>query len=209
MRGHKLLAGAAVAALFLLLGAYWMAQQSKRAPVLSASVQFMADGNPLPAFKLESTVGVLTNDRLRGHWTFLLFGYTHCPDVCPTSLALLAAVTDRLQGHMPEPPRVIFISVDAPRDTLAVLGQYVPAFHRGFIGATGSDEALKPFSKDLGLYFVRNVEEGGGKGAGGYSVDHTSSIFLLDPDTRPQAVFRVPMEAGQMAADALAVMAAR
>ena len=209
MKGRQLLTGVAIAALLLLAGAFWIAQHGKRAPALSTSVQYLADGKPLPAFRLESTEGMLTNENLRGHWTFLLFGYTHCPDVCPTSLSLLAHVTDQLQQRMKEPPQVIFVSLDAPRDTLEVLRRYVPAFHRGFIGATGTDEALKPFSKDLGLYYVRNVEEGKGQEGGGYSVDHTSSIFLIAPDTRLQAVFQVPMEARQMASDASAVIAAR
>ncbi|MDE1941547.1 MAG: SCO family protein [Betaproteobacteria bacterium] len=208
MKQQRLLVWATIAAAFLLLGgAWWLAREGKHSiPTLSPSVQLMEGGQPLPQFKLESTTGPLTNDNLRGRWTFLLFGYTHCPDVCPTSLSLLASVVDHLQGHVRELPQVIFVSVDAPRDTLSVLHQYVPAFHRGFIGATGSDNALKPFTRDLGLYYVRNTEEAGGAGEGGYSVDHTSSIFLIAPDTRLRAVFQASSEAKQMASDAEAII---
>ncbi|MDE1981205.1 MAG: SCO family protein [Betaproteobacteria bacterium] len=208
MKQQRLLVWATIAAAFLLLGgAWWMARHGNHPmPALSPSVQFLEGGQPLPQFRLESTAGIFTNDNLRGHWTFLLFGYTHCPDVCPTSLSLLAAVTDRLQGQANEAPQVIFVSVDAPRDTLSVLRQYVPAFHPGFVGATGSDEALKPFTRDLGLYYVRNTEERAGQEGGGYSVDHTSSIFLIAPDTRLRAVFQASSDARQMASDAEAIM---
>jgi len=82
----------------------------------------------------------------------------------------------------------------------------VPAFNPAFIGATGSDEALKPLTRDLGIYFVRNVDEAAGN-SGGYSVDHTSSFFLIAPDGSLRAVFQLPLEAGQMARDTAAIMA--
>lgn len=196
----------AIAVLVLIAGAFWMHARTPP-PALGRGVQLLEGERPLAAFRLESTAGPLTNAGLRGHWTFLLFGYTHCPDVCPTSLALLAAVTDRVRKTVSSPPQVVFVSVDAPRDSVEVLSRYVPAFHAGFVGATGNDAALKPFARDLGVYYVRNVEEGQVGGPNNdYSVDHTSSVFLIAPDGSLRAVFPMPQEAPQMATDTIAIM---
>ncbi|NDU92955.1 MAG: SCO family protein [Ferrovum sp.] len=160
----------------------------------------------MPEFQLPSTQGMFSNATLRGHWTFVLFGYTHCPDVCPTSLALLADVTRQLQGKT-TPPQVVFVSVDAPRDSIDLLRKYVPAFNPAFIGATGSDAAMKPLTRDLGVYYVRNVGEDPAENSNSYSVDHTSSFFLIAPDGSLRAVFQLPQEAGPMARDTAVIMA--
>ena len=207
MKGRSLLALTAGAVLLVLAGAFWFSHGIwKPAPVLGSTVTLLDDGRPLPEFHMPSTQGEFSNATLRGHWTFLLFGYTHCPDLCPTNLALLAEVTRQLKGT-PSIPQVVFVSVDAPRDTIDILQRYVPAFNPGFIGATGSDAALKPLIKDLGVYYVLNVGEvpkGSGKN---YSVDHTSSIFLIAPDSSLRAAFQMPLEARQMARDTAAIMA--
>ena len=207
MKSRTLLALTAGVVLLVLAGAFWLSHGSRGpAPVLGPTVNLLEDGRPLPEFHVPSTQGEFSNATLQGHWTFLLFGYTHCPDVCPTSLALLAEVTRQLQGKG-VPPQVVFVSVDAPRDTIALLKRYVPAFNPAFIGATGSDAALQPLTRDLGVYYVRNVEEAAGRSSQSYSVDHTSSFFLVAPDGSLRAVFQLPLEAGQMAHDTAAIMA--
>ncbi len=207
MKRNPLLALTAGAVLLLLAGAFWMSHGLRGpTPALGPTVNLLDDGRPLPEFHLPSTRGEFSNATLQGHWTFVLFGYTHCPDVCPTSLALLAEVTRQLQGKM-VPPQVVFVSVDAPRDSIALLKRYVPAFDPSFIGATGSDAALGPLTRDLGVYFVRNVDETPEGSSGSYSVDHTSSFFLIAPDGSLRAVFQLPLEAPRMAHDTAAIMA--
>ncbi len=208
MKHRPLLALTAGAALLVLAGAFWLSHGFRGpAPSLGPTVNLLDDRRPLPEFHLPYTRGEFSNATLQGHWTFVLFGYTHCPDVCPTSLALLAEVTRQLQGRGVPPPQVVFVSVDAPRDTIGLLKRYVPAFNPAFIGATGSDEALKPLTRDLGVYFVRNRDEAAGSGGDGYSVDHTSSFYLMAPDGSLRAVFQLPLEAGPMARDVAAIMA--
>ncbi len=209
MKSRTLLALTAGAVLLVLAGAFGLSHGLLRgpAPVLGPTVNLLEDGRPLPEFHVPSTQGEFSNATLQGHWTFVLFGYTHCPDVCPTSLALLAEVTRQLQGKGVRPLQVVFVSVDAPRDTIALLKKYVPAFNPAFIGATGSDADLQPLTRDLGVYYVRNVEEAAGRDGHGYSVDHTSSFFLVAPDGRLRAVFQLPLEAGPMARDTAAIMA--
>ncbi len=162
---------------------------------LSATV--VNDEQPLPAFSLTRAGSPLTNDDLLGHWSLMFFGYTHCPDVCLTSLAAMKNMRDRLQEAGVVPPQVIFISVDAVRDTPAHLAEFVSFFDPSFIGATGKDAALAPLVKNLGIYYQR-VE---GKEKDSYTMDHTSSAFLVDPKGRLKAVFSWPHDPQAMAAD--------
>ncbi len=189
----------------VLTGALIFFWKPYRAPLhVGATVTVLENSRSLSDFRLESTRGPLTEDYFQGHWTFLLFGYTHCPDVCPTDLALLAQVTRKLHSIAAEKvPQVLFVSVDGSRDTLDVLGKYVPAFHPDFVGATGSDAALKPFTRDLGMYYVRNAPS---PGTTNYSVDHTSAIFFIGPDGAPRASFRPPLSVDQTVKDVQAIM---
>ncbi len=184
------------------LGGWWLHQATPMPPSTLGPGVVRAQNAPLlPPFRLESTHGVFSNAQLRGQWTFLLFGYTHCPDVCPTDLALLDRVVRDLGQQGQDKLQVVFVSVDAPRDSLAVLGRFVPAFNPAFVGATGSDEALQALTKPLGVYFVRNVQEGPG-----YSVDHSSAVYLIDPQGRLQASFQMPQTPQQMERDSANLM---
>ncbi len=182
------------------LGGWWLHHAAP--PLVLGPGVVRAQGTPtLPPFRLEATRGVFSNAELQGRWTFLLFGYTHCPDVCPTDLALLDRVTRALAQQGQERLQVVFVSVDPQRDSLALLGRFVPAFNPAFVAATGSDESLQALTKPLGAYFVRNEQEGPG-----YSVDHTSAVYLVDPQGRLQASFQMPQTPQQMARDSLSLM---
>ena len=136
------------------------------------------DGKP---FDLES---------LKGKWTFVYFGYTYCPDVCPTTLAELARAR-KLLDHASLPAQYVFVSVDPRRDTPKRLAEYVAFFDASFVGATGSDEALKALTRQVGAAY--SYPEGT-KGAA-YAVDHSSIVALFDPDARLRAVFTPPQQA--------------
>jgi protein SCO1/2 len=142
---------------------------------------------------------------LSGHWTFLLFGYTHCPDVCPTDLALLASVSRSFKKEGHPAPQVIFVSVDPGRDSLSVLGRYIPAFDPSFIGAQATTAQLTPFTQSLGVYAVLHDNEKDGRG--NYPVDHSSTIFLFNPSGRLQASFQMPQVPNQLFHDAQAILA--
>ena len=172
---------------------------------LGDRTQWLAQGPSLPPFSLPSTQGTLTRESLSGHWTFLLFGYTHCPDVCPTDLALLASVSRSFKRAGHTAPQVIFVSVDPGRDSLSVLGRYTPAFDPSFIGAQATTAQLAPFTQSLGIYAVLHEHEKDGRG--NYPVDHSSTIFLLNPSGRLQASFQVPQVPDQLFHDAQAILA--
>lgn len=165
-------------------------------PAVSDKVAtILNDERPVPAFSLKKPGGTLTATDLAGKWTFMFFGYTHCPDVCPVALSLMKDVRTRLANSGSPIPQVIFVSVDPLRDTLEVLGQYVPAYDPSFVGATGSDEELAPLVKHFGVFFQRNRQGD----SLNYTVDHSAGIYLIDPESRLKAVFMPPVTADKMA----------
>lgn len=147
-----------------------------------------------------------TLDALRGRWSLLAFGYTHCPDVCPTALANLAQVRHLLAAEDPDTPyRTVFISVDPGRDTAERLTAYVPYFHESFLGATGAPAALRALAGQVGIRYER-VEAPGS--AMGYLVDHSAAILLTNPRGELHAVFGAPHDPRIMATDIQAIVRA-
>lgn len=146
---------------------------------------------PVSPFKLAAQDGKPFDlESLKGKWTFVYFGYTYCPDVCPTTLAELARAK-KLLDQAGLSAQYVFVSVDPQRDTPKRLAQYVAFFDPGFVGASGSDEALSALTRQIGI--VYSFPEGT-KGAT-YAVDHSSIVALFDPDARLHAVFTPPQEA--------------
>lgn len=119
-----------------------------------------------------------TDRDLRGHPHVLYFGFTYCPDICPTTLFQLASVVKAL-GARAAPLRVVFVTVDPERDTVEVMKQYVSAFDPRFIGLTGSAEALAKAAKAYRVYYQK-VDVGDGD----YTIEHTASAMLFDADGR-------------------------
>lgn len=134
---------------------------------------------------------------LRNRWSFLFFGYTHCPDVCPITLAVLNTVASRLEDVNAD-IRFVFVSVDPERDTPEQLARFVTYFNGDFIGLTGSKAQIEQFTRDLGVMHMRVAGE---ENATGYLVDHTASVFLIDPDGRYHAVFSPPLAVDAITAD--------
>jgi protein SCO1/2 len=123
-----------------------------------------------------STGRSLSLHDLRGRPALLFFGYTHCPDVCPTTLGEFKQVKQQL-GAVAQQVAFVFVSVDGPRDTPAVLQRYLGAFDPAFIGVSGDDATLAKVGKEYGLYYKRRTE---GSSKAGYAVDHSASTYLID-----------------------------
>ncbi|MBT4161190.1 MAG: SCO family protein [Gammaproteobacteria bacterium] len=135
-------------------------------------------------------------DQLEDQWTFVFFGYTFCPDICPVTLANLAAMFRKLESaSFPMADvRVLFVSVDPERDTQEVLKGYVPYFDPRFLGVSGSKSQLDGFTRQLGaLYYVDEDSP-----EAHYTVSHNSSVFLIDPQARQYARFAAPHDPDQM-----------
>ena len=175
------------------------------APELSA-VRLMPEPRPVPAFDLAQSDGTrLEPADLRGHWTIVFLGFTHCPDVCPTTLAELA-VAQRQWEALPAAtrPRVLFVSVDPERDTAGSAGRYAHHFHPDTLAATGEVPALEDFATALGMVFMK-VPPPDGVPADQYSVDHSSTLVVLDPQGRMAGLLRPPLEPDAIARDLLAL----
>ncbi len=143
-------------------------------------------------------------ERLQDHWTLLFFGFTNCPDVCPATLTILTQVEKNLQ-HLPpdERPRIVLASVDPQRDTPEHLKKYISFFSPNFLGITGTQENVEAFTQ--ALYVPVAIQE---LPNGGYTVDHSAAIFLIDPDGAMRALFSTPHDAGKIAADFQRIVAA-
>jgi len=137
-----------------------------------------------------------TMDRLRGKWTFAYFGYSYCPDVCPTTLTELARVQSLLAAAGADGDiQYVLISVDPKRDTPQHLAQYVPYFSKKFIGVTGARAALDNLMLEVGVAY--DFPEG--TDGDNYPVSHSSIVALFDPNARLHAVFTVPHKAEAIA----------
>jgi protein SCO1 len=170
-----------------ILSARWVVQ--REAGVQTATATLLSPPRPLPPLALvdqdSRPFGV---DRLRGRWSFVFFGFTSCPDVCPVTMTALAQTSKQL-ANLPEKlrPQVVMISVDPERDTPERLAGYVKAFDPTFVGATGTKPAIDELAQRMGVLVAKRPLEGGS-----YSVDHTTSVFLIDPDGELRALFSAP-----------------
>jgi protein SCO1 len=168
---------------------------------------YLPRARELPDFSLIDQQGrVFGSANLRGHWSLLFFGYTNCADFCPTTLTTLAAVQKRLRAaKAPVLPQVIFVSVDAKRDTPAQLKKFVPYFDPEFIGLTAADQpSIEAVAKKLGVAVVIGPASGGN-----YTVDHSSAIFVLTPDGRLSAILTGPFSVDALQSDFERIVRAR
>ncbi|HEV7138049.1 MAG TPA: SCO family protein [Steroidobacteraceae bacterium] len=174
-----------------LAGFLLAAQIGSSRPVL-ASGTWLPDAKPIVDFHLiDSTGHPFTRASLLGHPTLVYFGFTHCPDECPDTLAALA----RVQKQAPLPGlQVLFVTVDPQRDTPAVLARYLRQFDSTFIGLTGDPGEIRRFAASLGIGITRINLPGGG-----YDFDHTMAILLFDSAAREVGVFTPPFDARQLA----------
>jgi protein SCO1 len=169
-----------------ILSARWVLQ--RQAGVQTATATLLSPPRPLPPLALvDQDNRPFDVDRLRGRWTFVFFGFTSCPDVCPLTMAALTE-TNKLLANVPERlrPQLVMISVDPERDTPERLAGYVRAFDPTFVGATGTKAAIDELAQRMGVLVAKRPIEDS------YTVDHTTSVFLIDPDGALRALFSAP-----------------
>jgi protein SCO1 len=181
-------------ALCAAFGGFWLARQLDRSGPELASGTWLPQARTIADFHLVDEQGrPFSQGQLRGRPTLVFFGFTHCPDVCPTTLVKLAQV--KKAGAIPD-LRVLLVSVDPQRDTPAVLSQYVHAFDPQFVGLTGDPDAIRKIAADFQVAVAR-VELPGGD----YTMDHSAVVFLLDDRAREVAVFTPPFDVKQISND--------
>lgn len=190
MRARWLLVAAAVCA---GVAGFWLARQIDRGSPQLASGTWLPRPRPVAGFVLHDTAGrPFTRADLATAPSLVFFGFTHCPDVCPTTLAMLAGVVRR--AAVPG-LRVLFVSVDPARDGPQALEAYVHAFSPDFRGFSGDAGTLAQLGRDFGVAVIRVPLPGGD-----YTMDHTAAVFLVDRGDIV-AVFTPPFDAAAIAAD--------
>jgi protein SCO1/2 len=159
---------AAVALIWLLLWADYRADQARETQSAFRAAFELTDHQGMPR----------TQEDFAGRWMLVFFGFANCPDVCPTTLAEVAAV---MEGLGPDAGRIqpLFISIDPERDTPMTLADFVPRFEAGIIGLTGTPDQIDRTAKSFHIFYEK-IEEAAAPG--GYTMGHSSQLFLFDPE---------------------------
>lgn len=174
LRRSRLLLVAAVAAPILLLGA---------AATLVPALRSTAEDEPSAALRIGGHFSLMTADgravtdqSFHGRWLLIYFGYTFCPDACPTALTSMSNAVAEL-GPLGAKVQPVFVTVDPERDTPQIVGEYVKAFDPRFIGLVGTPQQIAAAAREYRVYYaIRQL------GGGEYAIDHSSYIYLMDPD---------------------------
>lgn len=184
---------------FLMRGYSEFYRQPEHATVLPSP-------RALPDFTLvDHNGGTFTRNSLKGAWHLMFFGFTQCPDVCPATLSLLTE-TNRAMAVDGEStlPDIVLISVDPERDTVDALKSYVSHFGDRVIGLTGDLDQVGQLTSRLGIYFAKRPTPGGG-----YSVDHSAAVLVINPEAELQALFSAPKTVAELAHDLPLILAMR
>ncbi|GAA3926705.1 SCO family protein [Luteimonas lutimaris] len=196
---------ALAAGLGLLASQRFFAAPAPAGPAME-TVRLFPQPRTLPDFSLRQSDGTqLVPGELKGHWTLVFLGFTYCPDVCPTTLAELAQAQKQWEA-LPEPtrPRVLFVSVDPQRDDPDRIGEYAHAFHRDTLAATADVPALEHFARSLSMVFAK-VPAAEGAPPDSYTIDHSATIAVLDPQGRMAGIIQPPLQPKAIAADMAAL----
>lgn len=191
---------AAVAVIAIGLGLY--AQSSKQSSVAAGNFESLI---LLPQAKNVQNVAFIdhngqpfTQDNLIGRWTLMFFGFTNCPDICPTTLQTLGQLKKNLSAESKWPDiQVVMVSVDPERDTQEKLSKYVPWFDDSFLGLRAEVSDTETFAKQVGVLFYKRELESGTT----YEVDHSSSLILFNPEGQYAGVLTAPHTVDLIAAD--------
>jgi protein SCO1/2 len=188
-----------------LVGALLAQMYLNRAPAALATGTLLDPPKSIPAFALLDQDGQpFTPSDLQGQWSVIFFGFTNCPDICPTTLTTLNSVHSLLEDIAEQRPQVILVTADAKRDTPEQIKKYVRFFNSTFAAVTGDQPALEAFALSLGApVAIRPLSDGT------YNVDHSGALFIVDPQGALRAIFSGPHQATALAADLRILVGAR
>jgi protein SCO1/2 len=189
-----------VVAILAAGGGVWLAHNVFRQPSVptTANATVIRPARALPDFELLDDSGrAFTRANLEGRWSLVFFGFTHCPAICPNTLTVLQQTRTALETLPPElQPQLVFVSVDPERDTPEKIHDYVRFFGPALKGVTGAPERIAALTDALGVPVSRVPLPDGG-----YTVDHSAAIFLVNPRGEFNALFSPPQTAQSIASD--------
>lgn len=193
----------ALAAGFALAAGIFVAQRMQQ-PTVPATATVLPNPDPLPPFELVDHTGASIDQSVfEGQWDLVFFGFTHCPDICPTTLQVLSAAKSELAAQGVSPlPRIVLVSVDPERDTPEILDRYVAYFGEDNLGITGSLDGIRALTTAVGIYFQKQPGDNGN-----YLVDHSAAVLLIDPKARLSALFGGPHDVASYVHDLPLLMA--
>lgn len=152
--------------------------------------------NPFVLHKADGTP--FTEQSLKEHWSLLFFGYTHCPDICPTTLATMNKVWEKLPPTMQAKVQFVFVSIDPDRDQGDKLKEYVAYFNPNFLAVTGNESQLQQLTRPLGVAHFKVDAESNAKN---YIVNHTGSLMLFNPKGQYAGIFSPPHQVISLVTD--------
>lgn len=181
--------------IYVNLQAKWRFQRLQQ----QTDATLLVKPKPMVAFTAEDDTGQRFSEKqFRGHWTLWFFGFTHCPDLCPTTMTELHKFYELLRHEHPEDlPQVVLMTIDPERDDLARLHQYVRHFNEAFVGLRASPKTLHQLTNALGLVYLKTPHTQ----QASYAIDHSGSILLVDPKGRLRGYFSMPHNAAKMVHD--------
>ncbi|SDU37548.1 protein SCO1/2 [Pseudomonas pohangensis] len=157
--------------------------------LLDAGIVLLPQSREIPRVQLFDTEGKpFALEQLEGKWSLLFFGYTFCPDICPTTLAQLRELNSKLPKEVQDNLQLVFVSIDPQRDTAEHLKQYLGFYKAGFIGVTGELPAIQTLANGVSIPFIPadTSQEN-------YTVDHSGNLVLVGPDGRQRGFIRAPL----------------
>lgn len=173
-----------------LVGQFALDNQEQPDQLKQAGIILLPESRDIPAVTLTSTDNKQQRmDQLKGKWTLVFFGYTFCPDICPTTLSELRQIKQKLPKVTNDKLQVIMISVDPDRDTPEQLGKYLNFFDPAFIGYSGKMDDIQVLSSRMSIPFVP-----GDRSKEYYTVDHSGNLAILDPSGVQRGFIRAPID---------------
>ncbi len=180
-RGLLIVLIVALSGVLLYLAAFWEPVSPRAISRIEPHSQLPHSASPPGGdFTLQGPQGPVALKDYRGKVVLIYFGYTYCPDVCPTSLSLLAQALSELEAGERQRVQAIFVSLDPERDTPARLKDYAPFFHPGLIGLTGTPQQIAAVARQYGARYQKQPPNAEGQ----YAVDHSSVTYVVDAQGR-------------------------
>ena len=170
--------------------------QGDQAALIDAGIILLPQSRTVPDLSLTDQDGEpLSLSQLKGKWTVLFFGYTFCPDICPTTLAQLRQIKSELPGETVDKLRIVLVSVDPDRDTPQQLKQYLGYFDKQFIGLRAPVDTLQKLANGVSIPYIPADTR-----KPGYTVDHSGNLALLGPDGTQRGFIRAPLNSQKLVA---------
>jgi len=184
-----------LAALIAMAAGLWLGQNDDQPSIKPEAIQgaIYPVAKSLKDFELlDQHSNKVTKKLFKNQWSLIFVGYTHCPDVCPTTLNVLNQVDGFMREQKIQPPQMIFLSIDPQRDTPAVMKPYVEYFNKDFTGLTGEVDEIKQLTQQLNAVYRKAVGASGDIKNDDYLMDHSSALMLVNPNGDLQSILTAP-----------------